>query len=229
MKSEKEIAGTLSDIQKMMQRSSRFISLSGWSGVAAGVCALVGAAFAYPIIEDSSYELIRLRDAFQYHSFSLSAYMQSRLFKIALITFFTALILSFLFTWLRSKKTNTPMWGFTARRLVFNMSVPMAAGGLYILKLMEAGAYVYIAPGCLLVYGLSLLNASKYTLDECLIEKSSYRYVLSKGNLEDARKHFFFIEALDYVFISISPVLEGGIEDYFLEQVVIKFLEDYKT
>lgn len=70
---------------------------------------------------------------------------------------------------------------------------------------------------------------SKYTLDECLIEKSSYRYVLSKGNLEDARKHFFFIEALDYVFISISPVLEGGIEDYFLEQVVIKFLEDYKT
>ncbi len=166
MKSEKEIAGTLSDIQKMMQRSSRFISLSGWSGVAAGVCALVGAAFAYPIIEDSSYELIRLRDAFQYHSFSLSAYMQSRLFKIALITFFTALILSFLFTWLRSKKTNTPMWGFTARRLVFNMSVPMAAGGLYILKLMEAGAYVYIAPGCLLVYGLSLLNASKYTLDE---------------------------------------------------------------
>lgn len=69
---------------------------------------------------------------------------------------------------------------------------------------------------------------SKYTLDECLIEESSYRYVLSKGNLEDARKHFFFIEALGYVFISISPVLEGGIEDYFLEKVIIRFLEDYK-
>lgn len=166
MKSEKEIAGTLSDIQKMMQRSSRFISLSGWSGVAAGVCALVGAAFAYPIVADSSYEVIHLRDAFQYDTFSMSGYMSSRLFIIALITFFAALILSFLFTWLRSKKTNTPLWGFTARRLVFNMAVPMAAGGLYLLKLMEAGAYGYIAPGCLLIYGLSLLNASKYTLDE---------------------------------------------------------------
>ncbi len=166
MKSENEIAGTLSDIQKMMQRSSRFISLSGWSGVSAGVCALVGASFAYPIIEDSAYEVINLRDAFQYDSFSLSGYMGSRLFKIALITFFAALILSFIFTWIRSKKTNTPLWGFTAKRLVFNMAVPMAAGGLYLLKLMEAGAYGFIAPGCLLVYGLSLLNASKYTLDE---------------------------------------------------------------
>lgn len=166
MQSEQEIAGTLSDIKKMMQRSSRFISLSGWSGIAAGICALAGAAVAYPIVENSSYEVIKLRDSFQQDSFSLSAYMGSRLFTIALITFCCALGFSFLFTWIRSRKTNTPIWGFTARRLLLNMLIPIAAGGFYLLKLMEAGAYGFIAPGCLLVYGLALLNASKYTLDE---------------------------------------------------------------
>lgn len=166
MQSEQEIAGTLSDIKKMMQRSSRFISLSGWSGISAGICALAGAAVAYPIVENSSYEVIRLRDSFQQDSFSLAAYMDSALFRIALVTFLCALILSFFFTWLRSRKSNTPLWGFNARRLLLNMLIPIAAGGFYLLKLMEAGAYGYIAPGCLLVYGLALLNASKYTLDE---------------------------------------------------------------
>jgi hypothetical protein len=37
----------LNDIRKMMQRSSRFISLSGLSGIAAGIWALIGAYFAY--------------------------------------------------------------------------------------------------------------------------------------------------------------------------------------
>ena len=42
----------LRDIQRIMQRSSRFISLSGLSGIAAGVWALVGAIFAHKWIQD---------------------------------------------------------------------------------------------------------------------------------------------------------------------------------
>lgn len=38
---------TLSEIRSLMERSSRFISLSGLSGVAAGVFALIGAAAVY--------------------------------------------------------------------------------------------------------------------------------------------------------------------------------------
>src|SRR5215471_5162005 len=38
---------TLQDIRRMMERSSRFISLSGLSGVSAGVCALIGAYIAH--------------------------------------------------------------------------------------------------------------------------------------------------------------------------------------
>ena len=42
----------------------------------------------------------------------------------------------------------------------------MVAGGLYILKLIEHGSFGLIAPGCLIFYGLALVNASKYTLSE---------------------------------------------------------------
>jgi hypothetical protein len=67
---------------------------------------------------------------------------------------------------LRSKKTNTPIWGKTAQRLLINVMIPMLVGGLFILKLVEAGNYGLIAPGCLIFYGLALVNASKFTLAE---------------------------------------------------------------
>jgi predicted lysophospholipase L1 biosynthesis ABC-type transport system permease subunit len=41
---------TLQDIKRMMERSSRFISLSGLSGISAGICALAGAWIARPYV-----------------------------------------------------------------------------------------------------------------------------------------------------------------------------------
>jgi len=54
---------TLKDIKQMMERSSRFISLSGLSGIAAGICALIGAWFAHGIIDDNKYAVTNLRSA----------------------------------------------------------------------------------------------------------------------------------------------------------------------
>ncbi len=45
--STKEQLEALSDIRSMMEQSSRFISLSGLSGIFAGITALVGAGLAY--------------------------------------------------------------------------------------------------------------------------------------------------------------------------------------
>jgi hypothetical protein len=157
----------LQDIKSMMERSSRFISLSGLSGVAAGCCALIGAYFASNVIGNAQLNKAhRFEDEVNYTGFKLQNYMGNKLFIIALVTFITSLLFSFLFTWIRSKKTNTPLWGNTAKRLLINVAVPMIAGGIYILKLMESGAFGLIAPGCLIFYGLALVNASKYTLTE---------------------------------------------------------------
>ena len=56
-----------------------------------------------------------------------------------------------------------PSGGSTARRLMVQVLVPMAAGGIFLLALMNSGAYGYIAPGCLIFYGIAVLNANKYT------------------------------------------------------------------
>ena len=132
----------LQHIKQMMERSSRFISLSGLSGIAAGICALAGAWFANDVIVQnggpSGYRELVTRS---FEVSSLQDFMGHRLFQIALYTFFAALFSAFLFTWLRSKKNNVPMWGYTSRRLLINVSVPMIAGGIYLFRQMQFGNY----------------------------------------------------------------------------------------
>ena len=167
MNEQQQSLQDIQQIKKMMERSSRFISLSGLSGIAAGVCALVGAYFANSVIAasggPSGYRAI-VTKTFEVET--LQDFMGHRLFQIAVVTFFTALLSSFLFTYLRSKKNKIPMWGYTSKRLLINVAVPMITGGIYLFKQMQFGNYGLIAPGCLIFYGLALVNASKYTLGE---------------------------------------------------------------
>ncbi len=157
----------LQDIKRMMEKSSRFVSLSGLSGIAAGICALVASYFAGIVIYNNTGSS-QLRDAYNPQSgiATIKDFMGSKLLTIACITLFVALSVAFLFTYLRSKKHNIPMWGSTAKRLMFNLCVPLLVGGIYILKLIQQGCFGLIAPGCLIFYGLALVNASKYTLNE---------------------------------------------------------------
>ena len=169
--SNQEHQQDLHHIKQMMERSSRFISLSGLSGIAAGFCALVGAYFAYDVIAASKGNVLQnldvnISETSRTGNISLRTFMGNSLFVIAVVTFIAAFALSFLFTYMRSKKTNTPLWGSTSKRLFVNVMIPMIAGGIYILKLIESEAYGLIAPGCLIFYGLALVNASKYTLGE---------------------------------------------------------------
>ena len=170
MDSQNQSIETLQDIKNMMNRSSRFISLSGLSGVAAGVCALAGAWFAYGVINPGT-DNTRSRNFYDVPLSdggipTIRAFMGDKLFWIAVFTFVAAFVLAFLFTWIRSRKENIPVWGITARRLMWNVLLPMTVGGIFLLKLIEAGVYGLIAPGCLIFYGLALINGSKYTLGE---------------------------------------------------------------
>jgi hypothetical protein len=173
----------LHDIRSMMERSSRFISLSGLSGIAAGCCALAGGFWAsrFVYLEERGY-ISRMRiynqdergwnavDPGALRHFSNGSFLgdilQSPLFHIAIITFMGAFASSFFFTWLKSRKQGIPVWGTASKRLMWNVAIPLVAGGLFIYRMMELGNYGLVAPGCLVFYGLALLNASKYTLVE---------------------------------------------------------------
>ena len=152
---------TLQDIKRIMERSSRFISLSGLSGIAAGICAITGAWFAKQKLDN------------YYIKFDQSGYsdgdfhsLKVELFVLALIVLGTAWLSAFYFTWRKAKHNKLPVWDITAKRLTINILIPLIAGGLFIMAFYQHDEWKYIAPACLVFYGLALVNASKYTLTD---------------------------------------------------------------
>ena len=147
---------TLQDIRKMMEKSSRFISLSGWSGVAAGVFGLIGAWYANNLLEKSD-TAGRTSGADE---------IGFQLMLLAAIVFLCAITSAFLLTWIRSRRSGHAIWSASSRRLMWNTMLPMLVGGLLILRMIGDEYYALIAPSALLFYGLALVNGSKYTLGE---------------------------------------------------------------
>ncbi len=155
----------LRQIRQMMENSSRFISLSGLSGVAAGLCALAGAWAAHDYVRGFRDFIIDPAVTVADHGFLIFLF-NTVIFRIAAATLLAALVSAFFFTWMRSRRQQAPLWGVTARRLCFSLLVPLVAGGLFLIKLMHFGTFGLVAPGCLIFYGLALVNASRYTLSE---------------------------------------------------------------
>ena len=99
-------------------------------------------------------------------TFETGSGVQNRLLLIGGCTFLAALIVAFLFTYLRSRKTGTAIWGITAQKLLWNTMIPLIVGGIVAIRLIQAGYGGLVAPACLLFYGLALINGSKYTVSE---------------------------------------------------------------
>lgn len=163
MSNQQDSLDAIHDIKKMMERSSRFISLSGLSGVSAGICALIGSWLAYPYV--FGYKNLYVDSNAGYHS-GFKVLLNHWLFWIAMATLLAATITAFLFTYLKSSREGIPIWGKAAKRLMLNVCVPLFVGGAFLATLVQYGTFGLVAPGCLLFYGLALINASKYTLDE---------------------------------------------------------------
>jgi hypothetical protein len=155
---EKDVYAELSSIRHLMERSSKFISLSGLSGVLAGVYALVGAGLAYMLIKDYSDS-----DAY---AFVNDGAILSKLCTIAVIV----LVLSILTAWwltIRNAKTKQEnVWNPVSKRLLVAMGIPLFTGGIFILILLAKGEYAGVASACLIFYGLSLAAASQFTYNE---------------------------------------------------------------
>ena len=155
----------LNEIKTIMERSSRFISLSGLSGVFAGLFALAGAAAFYIYInQNMGYGYSELA-----HRFPLEIDLNffTFCFLDAFITLALALSFGVYFTTRKAKADGQKIWDKTVLRLLVNLFIPLATGGLFCLILLFHFGWFGIIPPCTLIfYGLALLNGSKYTLDE---------------------------------------------------------------
>ncbi len=153
---------SLKDIKSMMERSSRFITLSGKSGIAAGIVGLVSAFVAYKII--GSYY-----DNYNYRGFWATSdfiKLEQHLFILAIITLVLAFAFGFYFTWQKAKNDNINIWTVSSKRLLLNLCIPLFAGGIFIIGMLVNNEWQFIGPACLIFYGLALINGSKYTYDD---------------------------------------------------------------
>lgn len=153
MNTEKDYLKDIQDIRKMMDKSTQFLSLSGLSGIMAGIYALIGAAAGkyiynlnygqYIIIESNSFKAI---------------------IAIAMGVLVLSVLTAYLLTATKAKKRGDSIWNNTSKRLLVNFLIPLVTGGIFALLLIKNRYYGLISPITLIFYGLACINASKYTL-----------------------------------------------------------------
>lgn len=160
MKDVQEYEKDLASIRSMMERSAKFISLSGLSGILAGFYALCGALAAYFIVQ---YPL----SPFSHRIYSINE--PAALLKLMLIAaavLFASLTTGLLLSNRKAKRHGLKFWTASSRLLLVNLSIPLISGGLFILIMLYQGQYGLAAPASLLFYGLALIQGSSNTFDE---------------------------------------------------------------
>lgn len=155
---------TLKEIRSLMERSSRFISLSGLSGVSAGICALIGAALAAMYLGRFDRNELTYEHLSEFEHWGLKAGVFFVLDAVLVLVL--AVLSAIYFTTRKAKIKGQKVWDALTRRLILSLAVPVAVGGVFILALIYHGLVGLVAPSTLVFYGLGLVNASKYTLDD---------------------------------------------------------------
>jgi len=162
MKKEQDYIQDITEIRSMMERSSKFLSLSGWAGIMAGIYALLGTYIAYTFLNFYPEELFYSSSGSYFSSLPEVILLGITILIIALGT---AVFLSYK----RAVKRNEKLWNPTAKQLLVNMMVPLVVGGILILFIISKGLIGLVAPFSLLFYGLALFNAGRYTYQEVKI------------------------------------------------------------
>jgi len=150
----------LAEIKSMMERSTRFLSLSGLAGVLAGAYALIGVSLAYYWLHvpDSPFGIVEYRN--------LDKGALSQLTLTALGVLALSLGTAWLLSQKKSKKNSNQLWTPAGKRFMQALFIPVVIGGMFCIALLHQGFISFIAPATMLFYGLGLLNASLFTINE---------------------------------------------------------------
>lgn len=149
----------ITEIKTIMNKSSRFLSISGLSGILAGIYALIGAYIGYNIIYANNIVTID-----GYRTLIITEERLMSIFIVAMTVVAMSILTGIILSVLKAKKQNESMWDSTSKRLIINFMIPLATGGIFIMLLLEKNVYAFVAPLTMIFYGLACVNASKYTL-----------------------------------------------------------------
>ena len=155
-----QITSDLKEIRSIMEKSSKCLTLSGISGILAGIYALVASWLAYQMI-NSSPEI-----AYESFDSSIQSSIIQKLLFLAIGTLCLAFITGIYFSYKRAQKIGSSIWNGASQRFLLNVMIPLIAGGIFIVALFLKGYIDLLAPACLIFYGMSLLNAGNYTFSD---------------------------------------------------------------
>ncbi len=156
MKTTENYLSEIREIRKMMEESSRFLSLSGLSGLLTGIYALIGAFLAYRIINSETLPTTQV----------ISPDIKSRLIGLAALVLVLSLATIIFLTYRKVLKAGKKFWNPGSRLMLLNLAIPLITGGIFILAFVSRNNYEIVAPGCLIFYGLSQINVAKFTRQE---------------------------------------------------------------
>ena len=153
----------LREIRRLMEKSSRFLSLSGLSGIFAGIFALLGAGIAYWHINRGGIHADEL-----YRSAGLNSGIKPVSFFIvdAGLVLGLTLVAGYYFSVRKARRMGVKFWNLAARRMIVNLFIPLITGGLVIIILLVRSQVSDIAPFMLIFYGLGLIGAGKYSYSD---------------------------------------------------------------
>ncbi|HTM65808.1 MAG TPA: hypothetical protein VL093_05795 [Flavipsychrobacter sp.] len=169
MKQEQRYIEDIAEIRSMMERSSKFLSLSGLAGIIVGIYALVGTYIIYQIFNFHPESI--LSGEMQSES---SSSQSSKVYLLGLGMLVLAVGTAVYLSAKKAAQKGEKAWNASSRRLLVQMAVPLLAGGILILILLAKGMIGSIAPLTLIFYGIALFNAGNFT----------YREVKSLGIIE---------------------------------------------
>jgi hypothetical protein len=164
MKNDTKSIEDIKAIRKIMEESSRFLSLSGLAGVFAGLTAIAGALVAYFFILDN--RSIHYDEYFRSLSDKEAFSLRWQLIADAALVLVLSVLFSLYFSAKKAKRDGKDFWTPVSRRLLINLLIPLATGGVFIIVFLFQNNIQLIVPGFLIFYGLSLVNAGKFTFGE---------------------------------------------------------------
>lgn len=155
-----DVLKEIGQIRSLMERSSKFISISGMSGVLIGIYAIVGAAVAYvtlfDFIDQTAYP----------GEYATSKPVLAKLVWIAVVVLCASLLTGWWMARLKARRVGQSIWNQASRSLLRAVAVPLITGGIFALIALARGEYSLIASTLLLFYGLALCAGSTITFKE---------------------------------------------------------------
>ncbi len=150
MEKKEQYIDEIKAIKQMMEQSSRFLSLSGLSGILIGIYALIGAYIAN----------------LAFHSGLEITDLIKKMLGLALIVLLISLATVLILTYRKTVSDGYKVWNKGTRLMILNLAVPLITGGVLTTVFLMKGYYGSIAASLLVFYGLALINAAKYTRQE---------------------------------------------------------------